>query len=75
MESEWFESTDYGWGFMLLSLPWALERHRGVARQVAWPRHKVHLSRADAYARLPRAGGLFERKASGFLRAGVDYSA
>jgi uncharacterized protein YndB with AHSA1/START domain len=40
-ENEWFDSTSYGWGFMLLSLQVALERHPGTARQVAWPRRKV----------------------------------
>jgi hypothetical protein len=34
-ENEWFDSTGYGWGFILLSLQVALERHPGTARQVA----------------------------------------
>jgi hypothetical protein len=74
-ENEWFESTDYGWGFMLVSLQWALEHHRGKNRQVAWPRHKVNLSRSEAYARLLRAGSVFEKEASAFLRAGGNYFA
>jgi uncharacterized protein YndB with AHSA1/START domain len=58
-ENEWFESTDYGWGFILLSLQWSLERHPGVDRQVRWPRQKVSLTREETYARLLRAGSLF----------------
>jgi uncharacterized protein YndB with AHSA1/START domain len=73
-ENEWFESTDYGWGFMLLSLRWALERHRGVERQVAWPRVKVSVTREEAYARLVRAGGLFTEDAGAALHAGEAYA-
>jgi uncharacterized protein YndB with AHSA1/START domain len=42
-ENEWFDSTSYGWTFMLLSLEVALERHRGIDRKVAWPRVQVNL--------------------------------
>jgi uncharacterized protein YndB with AHSA1/START domain len=73
-ENEWFESTDYGWGFMLLSLQWALEHHRGENRQVAWPRHKVNLSRAEAYARLLQAGGVFASDVNSRLQPERDYS-
>jgi activator of Hsp90 ATPase-like protein len=48
-ENEWFDSTSYGWAFILLSLQVALERHRGTPRQVAWPRLNVTLSREDAF--------------------------
>jgi uncharacterized protein YndB with AHSA1/START domain len=58
-ENECFDSTSYGWGFMLLSLQVALERHPGTARQVAWPRLKVTLSREEAYQKLLTAGALF----------------
>ena len=74
-ENEWFESTDYGWGFILLSLRWALEHRRGAPRQVAWPRHKVDLTRTETYARLLKAGSIFEKGASQFLSAGGNYSA
>lgn len=33
--NEYYESLDYGWGFMLANLRFYLERHRGVARGVA----------------------------------------
>jgi hypothetical protein len=58
-ESEWFESTNYGWGFILLSLQWSLERHPGADRQIRWPRQKVSLTREETYARLLRSGSLF----------------
>ncbi len=38
---EYFSSTEYGWGFMLVNLRHYLERHAGTPRQVAWPRLKV----------------------------------
>jgi hypothetical protein len=66
-ENEWFESTDYGWGFMLLSLQWCVERHPGVARQVAWPRMKTLLSREAAYARILSADGIFAEDLKEFL--------
>lgn len=73
-EDEWNESTSYGWEFMLLGLRWALERHRGVERQVAWPRVKSALSREETYRRLMRAGGLFVEDAGIRLRAGESYA-
>lgn len=69
---EWSESTDYDWNFILLSLQWEFERHRGLERQVAWPRHKVHSSRVQAYARLLQPGGIFEQSASA-LPPGTEY--
>jgi len=73
-ENEWFESTGYGWGFMLLGLQWALEHHRGIARQVAWPRHKVNLSRAETYARLLEADGIFRADVNSQLQPQQDYA-
>jgi len=35
---------------MLLGLLWALDQHRAALRRVAWPRHKVSLSRRDLCA-------------------------
>lgn len=73
-ENEWFESTQYGWGFMLVSLKWALERHRGEERKVAWPRHNTNLSREEAYASLLRAGSFFMTDPAAALREGQEYS-
>jgi uncharacterized protein YndB with AHSA1/START domain len=73
-ENEWFDSTTYGWGFMLLSLQVALERHRGAARQVAWPRLKVSCSREDAYQKLLAAGALFSQDVQSVLKPGEPYS-
>jgi hypothetical protein len=73
-ENEWLDSTSYGWDFMLLSLQVALERHREAARQVAWPRRKVALSREDAYRRLLSAGALFSEDVQAALRPGEEYS-
>jgi uncharacterized protein YndB with AHSA1/START domain len=73
-EEEWFDSTSYGWKFMLLSLRVALERHHGVRRQVAWPRVKTTLTREEAYRRLASAGGIFEKSAEDALRAGQAYA-
>jgi len=72
-KNEWFESTDYGWGFMLLSLRWSLERHPGVPRQVAWPRVKTALSSQDAYAKVVSSGGVLIEDASGLLNQGSSF--
>jgi uncharacterized protein YndB with AHSA1/START domain len=69
---EYFGSTDYGWGFMLLSLRYYLERHAGTPRRVAWPRARTTLSREAAYRRLSAPGGLF-REGAGGLKAGDEY--
>jgi uncharacterized protein YndB with AHSA1/START domain len=50
--NEYYESLDYGWGFMLANLRFYLERHRGVARGVAWPRRKVQMPREAAWKQL-----------------------
>jgi hypothetical protein len=73
-ENEWFDSTSYGWDFTLLSLRVALERHPGTARQVAWPRLKVTLSREDAYGRLLSAGALFSQDMQPALKPGEPYA-
>lgn len=69
---EYFASTDYGWGFMLVNLRHYLERHAGTPRRVAWPRQKVSVSREEAYRQLAAPGGLF-REGAGGLAAGSDY--
>jgi uncharacterized protein YndB with AHSA1/START domain len=58
-QNEYFDSTDYGWGFMLVNLRHYLERHAGTPRLVAWPRKKVAVSREQAYERIAGANGLF----------------
>jgi hypothetical protein len=73
-ENESFESTDYGWGFVLASLKWSLERHPGEERRVAWPRQKTNLSREEAYVRLLQGGTFFAETPSGALREGQEYS-
>ncbi len=69
---EYFASTDYGWGFMLVNLRHYLERHAGTPRRVAWPRRKVSVSREEAYRRLTAPGGLF-REGAGGLTPGTEY--
>jgi hypothetical protein len=73
-ENEWFDSTSCGWGFILLSFEVALERHPGIARQVAWPRLKVPLSREDAYRKLLSAGALFSQDVQSAWKPGEEYS-
>lgn len=73
-EDEWFESSQYGWGFMLLSLQWALDRHPGRKRMVAWPRQKTTLSRAETYRRVLRPGALFAGDVPGALETGQGYT-
>lgn len=69
---EYFASTEFGWGFMLVNLRHYLERHAGTPRQVAWPRRKIAYSREEAYRRLTAPGGLF-REGTGGLSAGTEY--
>jgi uncharacterized protein YndB with AHSA1/START domain len=73
-ENEWSDSTSYGWGLMLLGLQVALERHRGIDRQVAWPRLKVNLSREEAYRKLMSAGSVFAVDAEAALKPEQKYS-
>jgi hypothetical protein len=69
-ENEWFESTDYGWGFILLSLRWIFERHPGVARRMAWYRVQTQLSREAAYAKILSENRIFAENAQLQLTAG-----
>jgi uncharacterized protein YndB with AHSA1/START domain len=73
-EQEWYDSTSYGWLFMLLGLQVALERHPGVPRQVVWLRQKASISREDAFNKLLSAGALFREELRGALTAGEPYS-
>ncbi len=73
-ENEYYDATDYGWTFMLLSLKYALEKHPGVARQHIGPRHKFAGTREQAYARLIAAGGIFRQALPGEIEAGSRFS-
>ena len=72
-EDEYFGSTDYGWGFMLVNLRHYLERHTGVPRMVAWPRFNVPMTRKTVYERLAAPVDIFVDGAQ-TLRAGEPYS-
>ena len=71
-DDEYYGSTEYGWGFMLVNLRHYLERHAGTPRQVAWSRRKVSGTREEVYERLVAPGGLFREGARG-LTAGREY--
>ena len=58
-ENEYFDSTNYGWGFMLSGLRLMLEKHPGQERNVAWPRVSTTLSREEAYRKVIAANGIF----------------
>jgi len=58
---------------MLLNLQAALERHRGVNRQVAWPRVKTSMTREEAYQRLLRPGTVLAADVKSALKEGQDY--
>jgi uncharacterized protein YndB with AHSA1/START domain len=64
-EDEFWDSTAFGWGFMLANLRYALERHRNEPRLVAWPRIKSTISRAEAYRKLTAPGALFTQSVDG----------
>lgn len=73
-ENEFYDSTNYGWTFMLLNLRHYLERHSGQPRIVAWPRHKLELPRQEVYDKLMGRQGIFFEGAAGNLREGQEYS-
>lgn len=73
-ENEFYDSTDYGWVFMLVNLRHYLERHAGTARAVAWPRQKTDMARSAIYERLAGYGGIFADGATKNLREGARYS-
>jgi uncharacterized protein YndB with AHSA1/START domain len=72
-ENEWYESTRYGWEFILLSLQWLLEKHPQETRSVAWPRSRTTLTRSEIYERLLGKGRLF-REGLGHLGDGASFS-
>lgn len=68
---EYYDSLDYGWGFMLTNLRFYCERHRGKPRLIAWPRKNVALKRAAAWEQLlDRFHGL---RAIAALKAGETF--
>jgi len=73
-ENEWFDSTNYGWDFMLLSLRVWLELHRDEDRRVAWPRLPVNVSHEEAYRRLLGKDGLFREDAAAILLPGKKFA-
>jgi uncharacterized protein YndB with AHSA1/START domain len=73
-EDEYWDSTNYGWGFMFFNLREYLERHAGQARLVAWPRVQAEMAREAIYEKLVGPGGIFAEGALGKLREGGTYS-
>jgi uncharacterized protein YndB with AHSA1/START domain len=73
-DQEFYDSTNYGWDFMLLNLRHHLERHAGKPRLVAWPRWKVERPREEIYQKLAGPRGIFIEGAQGNLRGGERYS-
>jgi uncharacterized protein YndB with AHSA1/START domain len=73
-ENEFYDSTNYGWGFMLLNLRHYLEHHAGQPRLVAWSRRKVEMTREAIYEKLGGRQGIFAEGVRGNLQAGSRYS-
>lgn len=73
-ENEYYDGTDYGWTFMLLSLKHALEQHPGVARQAILARHKFAGTREEAFGRFVAPGGVFRQPFPAEIEAGTRYS-
>ncbi|HXZ13967.1 MAG TPA: SRPBCC domain-containing protein [Candidatus Sulfotelmatobacter sp.] len=73
-ESEFYDSTNYGWDFMLLNLRHYLERHPGEPRLVAWPRQKKELPRRQIYDKLLAPEGIFQSGTARNFSAGQRYS-
>jgi hypothetical protein len=72
-ENEWFDSTNYGWEFMLLGLRTFLEFHRGQTRRVAWLHQPGKFPRAVIYEKLLAPGGLFREDAIEILHPGKPF--
>jgi uncharacterized protein YndB with AHSA1/START domain len=73
-EDEWFDSTNFGWTFMLANLRLAVERHRGEARVVAWPRKKLTAIRDEAYRKLLKPGAFFAEGLEGEWPDGAPFA-
>jgi hypothetical protein len=72
-ENEWFDSTNYGWGFMVASLRWWLKVHSRESRMVAWRRIKTTISREEASQLLTGEEVLFTESPAQTLRDGSPY--
>lgn len=72
--NEYFDSTDYGWGFMLAGLRVYLEKHSGEERNVAWPRARTRLSREAAYRAAVSANGIFLEDGLAKMLPEISYS-
>lgn len=72
-ESEYHDSVNYGWGFMLANLRHYLEHHPGEPRLVSWPRRTVELPRAEAWKQLVSADGFPGLAALANVRSGERY--
>jgi uncharacterized protein YndB with AHSA1/START domain len=73
-ENEFYDSTSFGWGFILASLRWWLEVHPRENRVVAWPRVKTTMGREEVYRLLTEAGVFFKENAAERLHDGAPYS-
>jgi hypothetical protein len=73
-DQKYYDSTNYGWNFMLLNMRHYLEKHAGQPRLVAWPRVKVEMPREEVFKKLAGPRGIFDQGATGNLLAGERYS-
>ncbi len=73
-DQEFYDSTNYGWDFMLVNLRHYVAKHAGQPRLVAWPRRRVEMLREGIYKRLVGPRGIFVNDAAGVFRAGAGYS-
>ena len=73
-ENEYFDSTNYGWSFMLASLRLMLEKHPHEERHVAWPRVRTTLSREQAYRKAMAPNGIFVEDPNPELQPEKSYS-
>jgi uncharacterized protein YndB with AHSA1/START domain len=73
-ENEFYDSTNYGWGFMLINLRHYLERFAGNDRGVAWPRLEVEIPRPRIYEMLAAPGALFAGGAPSESSEGKSYA-
>jgi uncharacterized protein YndB with AHSA1/START domain len=73
-KQEYFDSTNYGWGFLLMNLRHYLEHHAGKPRLVAWAKQNVDMPGQAIYNKLTGRNGIFSEDATQALRQGEHYS-
>ena len=73
-ENEYFDSTNYGWSFMLAGLRLMLEKHPHEERNIAWPRVRTTLTREQAYHKVLGPNGIFVEDAGAKLQPEKSYS-